>query len=128
MVIASLSHKRIRQSINQSKTLFHFKFRSEVLSRVDVRCKVNFHVVRSALQISMCTLYIFADQVLCRSRYVLRHICLRSFAVYVNLRLLMMPSMKQHRAQETPAVNLNHEFFMKVIELSELQFGMNSYT
>lgn len=76
----------------------------------------------------MCTLYIFADQVLCRSRYVLLHICLRSFAVYVNLCLLMMPSMKQHRAQETPAVNLNHEFFMKVIELSELQFGMNSYT
>ena len=36
--------------------------------------------------------------------------------------------MKQHRVQETPAVNLNHEFFIKVIELSELQFGMNSYT
>ena len=99
-----------------------------VLSRVDVRCKVNFHVVRSALQISMRTLYIFADQVLCRSRYVLRHICLRYFAVYVNLCLLMMLSMKQHQAQDTPAVNINHEFFIKVIELSELQFSMNSYT
>ena len=76
----------------------------------------------------MCTLCIFADQVLCRSRYVLWHICLRSFAVYVNLCLLMMPSMKQHQAKDTPAVNINHEFFITVIELSELQFGMNSYT
>ena len=57
-------------------------------------CKANFHVVRSALQNSMCTLYIFADQVFLRS-YVLRHIRLRSFAVEMSI------SRKKVRARVT---------------------------
>ena len=42
--------------------------------------KVNFHVVRSALQNSVSTQYIFAGQVFYRC-YVLQHIRLLSFAV-----------------------------------------------
>ena len=47
-------------------------------------CKVNFHLVRSTLQNSMCLL--FADQFFYRS-YLLRHIRLRSFAVFKNVKL-----------------------------------------
>ena len=43
-------------------------------------CKVNFHIVRSALQNSLSTQYIFAGQVFYRC-YVLQHIRLLSFAV-----------------------------------------------
>ena len=54
-------------------------------------CKVNFHVVRSALQNSMSLLGInlHADQVFFGS-YAPQHICLRSFAVNVHLLLLCL--------------------------------------
>ena len=48
-----------------------------------ISCKVNFHVVRSALQNSVCLLsaYEFADRVFYRSYSVSRHIRLQSFSV-----------------------------------------------